>query len=194
MLQSLLSRFRKPADPYEDFYLHSAAVDPRNQIDSRIRQAPEGSVFAVKADTHTPEIMSDHVKELGRFFEADLVHIASTAGFDFGAELDATTELPYAVFCLFRAEHDPRDAAGIGGHIGSLKGAFATFQMSAIIREFGYRAERFAGEDRDALASQAGLGALNENGRLVAPRFGTGVHIADIIMTDLPVAPDSGAR
>ncbi len=80
MLSSLWSRIRRQSDPYEDFYLNAGVADPRNLIVNRIREAPEGSVFAVKAETHTPEVMASHIKELGRFFGADLTIIASTGG------------------------------------------------------------------------------------------------------------------
>jgi hypothetical protein len=193
VLGSLWSRIHPPADPYEDFYLNAVPADPRNLVVNRIRSAPEGSVFAVKAETHTPEVMSAHVKELGRFFGADLVHIAGTAGLDVAAtetEAEEGRELPFAVFCLFRAEHDPREAPGIGGHAAALEGAFATFQIGAIIREFGFHATRLVQADADKLAAAAGLGTLDESGRLSTPRFGRKVHVADVILTDLPVAPD----
>jgi hypothetical protein len=181
MLSSLWSRIRPQADPYEEFYLRAAPADPRNLAVNRIRDAQEGSVFAVKTETHTPEVMAAHIKELGRFFGADLTAIVS-------AETLGLKEpvMPFAVFCLIRADHDPREAPGIGGHTAALKGAFATFQMSAIIREFGFRATRQS-EDLDALAARAGLGTL-VGGRLRTPQFGTKVHVADVILTDLPVA------
>lgn len=182
------------ADPYEDFFLNAEPADPRNLVVNRIRGAPEGSVFAVKADTHTPQVMSSHVKELGRFFRADVVRIVATKGLQLEGELSAEGAtpggLPFAVFMLFRAEHDPRESKGIGGHVGALKGAFATYQVSAIIREFGYQATRFSPTNPDKLAVAAGLGTLDENGRLVAKGLGTKLHIADVILTDLPVAPD----
>jgi hypothetical protein len=187
MLGSLWSRIRRQPDPYEDFYLNAAVADPRNLIVNRIREAPEGSVFAVRAETHTPEVMADHIRELGRFFGAGLTVIATTEGLGLEtAGEDGGRPLPFAVFCLFEAEHDPRDAQGIGGHAAALEGAFATFQISAIIREYGFNATRHS-EDIDALAARAGLGSL-EDGRLRTPRFGTKVHVADVILTDLPVA------
>jgi hypothetical protein len=35
-----------------------------------------------------------------------------------------------------------------------------------------------------------GIGTLDARGRLTTKRFGTKVHIADVILTDLPVAVD----
>jgi hypothetical protein len=31
---------------------------------------------------------------------------------------------------------------------------------------------------------------LNQEGRLLTPQFGTNVHVANVIRTDLPMAPD----
>ena len=39
----------------------------------------------------------------------------------------------------------------------------------------------------------AGLGRLGSDGRLVTEMFGNKVHVANIIRTDLPLAPDGGA-
>ena len=180
-------------DPYEDFFLNAKPADPRNLAVNRIREAPEGSSFAIKAETHTPEVMSNHVKELGRFFKADVVRIAATKDWELKGQLPAAgvpEGLPFAIFMLFRADHDPRDSQGIGGHVGGLKGAFATYQVSAIIREFGFQATRFSPTDPAQLAVAAGLGTLDERGRLRVDRLGTKLHIADVILTDLPVAPD----
>ena len=197
MLRSLWLRRRKGEDPYEDFFLNAQPADPRNLIVNRIREAVEGSVFAVKAETHTPEVMARHVKELGRFFGAEAVHIAASGSLDPDQRGTGKThddsgqrDLPFAVIMLFRAEHDPRESPGIGGHVGSLKAAFATFQVSAIIREFGFQAIRLALAEPDNVAASVGLGSLDRSGRLKTARLGTKLHVADVILTDLPVKPD----
>lgn len=189
----------KRKDPYEEFYLNARPADPRNKIDLRIREAPEGSTFAVRAETHTPEIMSKHIHDLGKFFGADLVRIVDAtrlhgvldgASTPDGEKVDPH-ELPYAVFVCFRARHDVRDHPGAGGHATVLKGAFATFQMGAVVREYGFRATRVSGLDFDRAAATAGIGKLNAWGRLDAPGFGTKIHVADVIFTDLPVEPET---
>jgi len=189
----------KRKDPYEEFYLNARPTDPRNEIDRRIREAAEGSIFAVRAETHTPEIMSKHIHDLGKFFSADLVRIIDARRLDGlldgastpeGEKVDPR-ELPYAVFVCFGAEHDARDHPGIGGHATVLKGSYATFQMASIIREFGFHATRVSGIDFDRAAATARIGRLNAAGRLDAPGFGTKIHVADVIFTDLPVAPES---
>jgi epoxyqueuosine reductase QueG len=70
------------------------------------------------------------------------------------------------------------------------KGLFITFVLSAWIRELGYRATAVLEPDAEKLAVVAGLGTLNEEGRLVTPQFGARVHVANVIRTDLPLAPD----
>jgi epoxyqueuosine reductase QueG len=67
---------------------------------------------------------------------------------------------------------------------------FATFTLGAYIRELGYRATRVEAENADRLAVAAGLGTLGPDGRLVTRRFGRGVHVAEVILTDLPLQPD----
>jgi epoxyqueuosine reductase QueG len=56
----------------------------------------------------------------------------------------------------------------------------------------GYSATRVSAEDNrgERLAAAAGLGTLDTNGRLVHQRFGRGVHVAEVIITDLPLQPD----
>ena len=42
----------------------------------------------------------------------------------------------------------------------------------------------------EKLDARAVLGTLNNEGKLVTPRFGANVHVANLIRTDLPLAPD----
>jgi hypothetical protein len=188
-------------DPYWDFFLNTPAGDPENLASEIIRRAPEGAIFPAKADLHSPEITSSHVKELARYLGAELVGIAgldpeaphpgppSRLG---GRESrgGGLPEYPFAVVCAVRAEHDPRDAAGVGGQVPVQNGLFVTFVLSAWIRELGFRATRSGEADAERLAAAAGLGKLNADGRLVAPGYGTKVHVADVILTDLPLVAD----
>ena len=70
------------------------------------------------------------------------------------------------------------------------KGLFITFVLSAWIRELGFRATAALDPDAERLAAAAGLGTLNAEGKLVTPEFATRVHVANVIRTDLPLAPD----
>jgi hypothetical protein len=198
-------RFRVPwlqtdshkQDPYWESFLHTAPADLANTVTDLIRNAPEGNVFPTRADMHTPAITSNHVKEMARYFGADLVGIARLECDDLSpAEAKtagANESYPYAVICVVRAEQDPRTALGIGGQVPVQNGLFITFVLSAWIRELGFRATAKQEGNRELLAARAGLGKLNADGKLLTAQYGARVHVAEIIATDLPLAPDGGA-
>ena len=160
-----------------------------NTVTEMIRSAPEGNVFPTKAELHTPDITSSHVKELARYLGTDLVGIARLPGV-VENKGEGDNVYPFAVVCAVQADYDPRQAPGIGGQVSVQKGLFITFVLSAWIRELGYRATAVLEPDAEKLAVVAGLGTLNAEGRLVTPQFGARVHVANVIRTDLPLAPD----
>jgi hypothetical protein len=173
-------------DPYWESFINTPPADLANSAVEMIRNAPEGNVFPTKADIHTPEIMSSHVKELARYLGADLVGIT---------RLDSASEKndinhPFAIVCAVRAEHDPRQTPGIGGQVPVQNGLFITFVLSAWIRELGFGATVVAIPEREQLAATAGLGAIDKDGRLITRKHGRRIYVADVIATDLPVAPD----
>jgi hypothetical protein len=94
------------------------------------------------------------------------------------------------VLCAVPADDDPRTSRGIGGQVPVQNGLFITFVLSAWMRELGFRATAKREVDAEKLAAQARLGSLNNAGRLVTPRFGAHIHVADAIFTDLPLAAD----
>src|SRR5262249_21116152 len=49
-------------DPYWDFFIKTPPVDLANSVVEIIRNAPDGNVFPTRAELHTPEITSRHVK------------------------------------------------------------------------------------------------------------------------------------
>ena len=169
-------------DPYWDFFINTPPADIANTVTEMIRSAPEGNVFPTKAELHTPEITSSHVKELARYLGTDLVGIARLNSID--------KEYPFAVVCAVQAEYDPRTARGIGGQAPVQKGLFISFVLSAWIRELGFRATAAPHPDAEKLATAAGLGTLNGEGRLVTAKYGTDVYVANVIRTDLPLAAD----
>jgi hypothetical protein len=187
-------------DPYWDFFINTPLADLENSVPEMIRRAPEGNVFPTKADIHTPEITSSHVKEMARYLGADLVGVAnldpkiacSVSAVAVAAEgcSEEVEGYPFAVVCAFRAPYDPRTAPGIGGQVPVQNGRFVTFVLSAWIRELGFRATVRPGLDGEQLAAAAGLGKINSQGRLVTPEFGVKVHVAEVIVTDLPLASD----
>ena len=181
--------FRKDAhrnDPYWDFFINTPPADLTNTVTELIRNAPAGNIFPTPADIHTPEITAHHVKEMARYFGAELVGVARLEPHS----TDNPEGYPFAVLCAVRAEYDPRVSPGIGGQMPVQNGLFITFVLSAWIRELGFRASVVPHLGAEALAAQAGLGTLNRAGRLVTPQFGAKVYIADAICTDLPLAAD----
>ena len=179
-------------DPYWDFFINTPPADMANTVTEMIRSAPDGNVFPTKAELHTPEITSSHVKELARYLGTDLIGIARlptlpTVGESKG---EKDSNYPFAIICAVQADYDPRNSPGIGGQVPVQKGLFITFVLSAWIRELGYRATTALDPDAEKLAVAAGLGTFNSEGSLVTPNFGTRVHVANVIRTDLPLAPD----
>jgi len=173
-------------DPYWDFFINTTAADLANTVTDMIRNAPEGNVFPTRTELHTPEITSSHVKGMAEYFGAEMVGIARLTPED-----TRNGEFyPFAVICAVHADYDPRKSPGIGGQVPVQNGLFISFVLSAWIRELGYRATAAPDPDAEKLAARAGLGTLNNEGKLVTPRFGANVHVANLIRTDLPLAPD----
>jgi hypothetical protein len=192
-------------DPYWNFFINTPPADLANTVTEMIRKAPDGSVFPTKAELHTPEITSSHVKGMAEYFGAELVGIAKLdyvspfppgEGKGEGNRGKGEGDLnqgdgdgyPFAIICAVQADYDPRTSPGIGGQVPVQNGLFVTFVLSAWIRELGFRAKAAPDPGSDKLAAAAGLGTLNSDGRLVTPKFGTNVHIANVIRTDLPLA------
>jgi hypothetical protein len=73
---SWLGKDSRKNDPYWDFFINTPPADLANTVTDLIRNAPPGNIFPTKADIHTPEITSSHLKEMARYFGADLVGIA----------------------------------------------------------------------------------------------------------------------
>jgi hypothetical protein len=171
-------------DPYWDFFVNHPPADLANIVTEMIRNAPDGNVFPTKTELHTPEITSSHVKGMAEYFGAEQTGIV---------KLDPSENsegYPFAVICAVHADNDPRKAQGIGGQVPVQNGLFITFVLSSWIRELGFRATAAPDPNAEKLAAAAGLGTLNNEGRLVTPKFGTNVHVANVIRTDLPLAPD----
>jgi hypothetical protein len=183
-------------DPYWDFFINTPPADLANTVTEMIRKAPDGSVFPTKAELHTPEITASHVKGMAEYFGAELVGIAKLGNLfplvvgEEKGEGDENQNYPFAIICAVHADYDPRTSPGIGGQVPVQNGLFITFVLSAWIRELGFQAKTAPDPDADKLAAAAGLGTLNSDGRLVTPKFGTNVHIANVIRTDLPLAAD----
>ena len=98
-----------------------------------------------------------------------------------------------SIVTAVRAEYDPYTSPGVGGQTPVQTGQYVTFILAAWIREMGFRGTmkiETSREERERLAVAAGLGKLNGDGRFTAPKYGTKIHVADPIFTDLPMEAD----
>jgi hypothetical protein len=188
-------------DPYWDFFIKTPPADLANTVTEMIRNAPDGNVFPTKAELHTPEITSSHVKGMAEYFGAELVGIAKLnnlsplppgegQGEGHPGKGGGDDVYPFAIICAVHADYDPRTSPGIGGQVPVQNGLFITFVLCSWIRELGFRASAAPDPDANKLAAAVRLGTLDREGRLVTAKFGANVHIADVIRTDLPMAPD----
>jgi hypothetical protein len=141
-----------------------------------IRQAPEGNVFPTRADLHSPEVTVSHVKEMARYLGADLAGSTRTM-----------PDTPLQSFAPCAPTTIRVRPLGSAVQVPVQNGLFVTFVLSAWIRELGYRASTTASLDGARLAVAAKLGTLDPTGKLVTAEYGTRVHVADVIRTDLPL-------
>src|SRR5690242_17520772 len=97
-------------DPYWDAFINRAPADPNNAIAYAFKQVKPGGVNPVTTEVHSPNVMSTHVKDLARFYGADLVGIVQLTG-----------EQSFAIVCGVRTDYDERTARGIGGQTPAMK-------------------------------------------------------------------------
>jgi hypothetical protein len=180
---------RRSVDPYWQIFMERPVEDHRNLVPEIIRSAPESAVYPVTTELHSPEVSARHVKELATFLGAASVGIVDLAT----ADPAIGQGYAFAIVCTVRAERDPGATRGVGGQVPVQNGQLVTFTLSAWIRELGHRAAASDDPAAVALAVAAGLGTLDPHGRLVVPKLGPHVHVADVIRTDIPLIPDGQA-
>jgi epoxyqueuosine reductase len=203
----LLDRWRTGGrgDPLWDHFIYRAPADPKNNLTPALQGAPEGRIYPVKTEVTDPHTMSHQIKELAQWFGADLVGIAALQpahlqpGHQSNVEVSSSKDtdppennarqFPFALVCAIATDYDPRQAKGLGGQLAVQNGAVVNHHVRNYIRELGYRAS-IGGADPIAVAAAAGLGRLDSNGRFVTSGRASYVHVADAILTDLPLAPD----
>lgn len=183
-------------DPYWDDFVNRPPADPRNIITDAIVAAEQGSVYGQQTEIHDPAAMSGHIKELAKYFGADLVGIAGltrdlTPSPFPSNEGEAEEEFRFAIVCVVGGEYDPQQAKGIGGQVALQKSAVVNFNVGAYIRELGFAATVSTACAHE-LAEAAGLGKLDERGRLVTSKYGNRVGVAGVVLTNLLLVPDRG--
>jgi hypothetical protein len=188
-LQAAWRRLRGQDDPYWEDFINRPPHDVRNMITEIVAQAPEGNIFPTLSELHSPNVTARHAKELTRYLGGQLVGIV-----DLGKQTpEIARGYPYALVTGVRAAYDPYVSPGPGGQAAVQAGQFVTFIVAAWMREMGVRATMKIAvprAERAQLAVAAGLGTLHGDGTLTVPTYGTKIHIADIIFTDLPMEAD----
>jgi hypothetical protein len=176
-------------DPFWEAFINRPPADLRNSIPEIIGKAAEGNIFPTQSELHSPNVTSSHVKELATYLARGLTGIADLTKQD----PELAHDYPYGIVCAVKAEYDPYVHPGVGGQVGVQHGQFVTFIIASWIREMGFRATikiETTREQREHLAIATGLGTRDRNGRFTTPKYGTKVHIADIVFTDLPMLAD----
>jgi hypothetical protein len=177
-------------DPLWDHFIYRAPADPKNNLTPALQGAPEGRIYPVKTEVSDPQTMSSQIKELAQWLGADRVGIVALQPAHLRASGQANPQFPFAIVCTMAAEYDPKEAKGLGGQLTVQNGAVVNHHLRNYIRELGYRAS-IGGADPVAVAATAGLGTLDQSGRFVSRSRTAHVHVADAILTDLPLAPDT---
>lgn len=185
--------------------------DPKNCLQYIMKQAPEGGVNPNPVPVPDPVTMARDIKEVARFFGADVVgitHLDQAYVYSHRARPNpATGEKPgdpinvphrYAICMGFASDYEKflsnnsRISDAEYG-LGNQRMIPTTFMLAAYIREMGYpaRSHDYArGEVNPIpLAVNAGLGELGRHGMLIHEDYGSRIHLS-VVTTDLPLAVD----
>ena len=176
-------------DPLWEHFIYRAPADPRNNLTPALQGAPAGRIYPVKTEVSDPHTMSRQLKEFGQWLGADLVGIAALQPAHVQPSDQVELSYPFAIVCTMATDYDPQKATGLGGQLAVRNGAVVNHHLRNYIRELGYRTS-VGGVDPGAIAVAAGLGTVDQRGRLVAKTRGAYLHVADAILTDLPLVPD----
>lgn len=210
-----LFKRRKP-DPLWDHFINTPPADPKNDLTSSLRDAPNGMVFPSKTNNSDPAETAGAVMALARWWGADLVgivalepgsdlarpvpHDAQEGSTEEGSPQEEVTgrdAQPYlfGIVCALFSGYDPAVAPGLGGQQVVQNGAVVNHYLGAYIRELGFRATNSQAEPL-SLAVAAGLGRVDEKGKFIAMNKAANkaahVHLAGVVVTDLPLVPSGG--
>jgi len=176
-----------------------------------LEKLPKGTVRKAPIAVDDPDAMSDHIKQVARFFGADLVGIGKShpAYFYAGGQVlgeetvddkgmnnaeELARRYPYLIAVPVAMDFDliqaHRHALGdIAYGIADQKIALVLDSLERYIHELGYQAVQGAIVPQ-AGALAAGLGELGRNGLLITKEYGPRVMLSSIISTDLPLVAD----
>ncbi len=190
------------------------ASDLRNVVLSAVGKAQKGTVNPERTYVPDPKLMSAHIKRVAKFIGFDVVGIAPVhpsfvytgSRYNPGGDLQAGTEeeakspdviaerFPYAIVACVAWDYDMgkahRHRIGDAAYHFTQQEAHLLYQtLAGYIRELGYNVAMGAGIPMP-LAVAAGIGEMGRNGMVVTEKFGSRIHMPDVILTDLPLAPD----
>jgi ferredoxin len=185
--------------------------DNYNSLYDIFRKLPEGRVNPERTGVDDPERMARNIKEIARFFGADvagITHLDQAYVYSHrargnpasGEKAGDPIDLPhkYAICLGFESDYEKfltnnsriSDAEYGLGNVHMIE---PTFLLAAYIREMGYPARGHyygRGEVNPIpLAVNAGLGELGRHGMLIHQDYGSRLHLA-VVTTDLPMAVD----
>jgi reductive dehalogenase len=190
------------------------AADQRNVINAVVSKAPKGQVNPHKTEIRDPKVMANHIKRVAKFIGFDVVGIAPVhpsfvykggrytpeGGLAAGSDKDAkdpeviAKQFPYAIVACVAWDYDMgkahRHRIGDAAYHFSQQEAHLLYQtLAGYIRELGYNVAMGAGIPMP-LAVAAGIGEMGRNGMVITEKFGSRIHMPDVILTDMPLAPD----
>jgi ferredoxin len=185
--------------------------DPNNCLQLIMKKAPEGAVNPNPAPVPEPTEMARRIKEVARFFGADVVGIShldqayvyshrAKANPAAGEKVGDPVHVPhrYAICLGFSSDYyrflsnNSRISDAEYG-LGNQRMIPTTFMLASYIREMGYPAQSHDYSkgvvNPIPLAVNAGLGELGRHGMLIHEEYGSRIHLS-VVTTDLPLAVD----
>jgi len=196
-------------EPFSRVFFGSPRHD--NAINALISDFADGQINPNKITIADPTAMSEKIKEVAKFFGADLVgithldqsyvysHKGAYRDFirgEFGQEINLPHK--YAIclgkemdYRMMRGGHSYIDSAEVGRTYAVV--ANVAIQLAAYIRELGYPAKAHFLTHEEVmhvpLAIKAGLGELGRMGIMLSREYGPRLRLATVT-TDLPLAID----
>lgn len=161
----------------------------------------------LKIDIDDPEKMNRDIKNVARYFGADLVGVCEldrrwvyshsynryTKEYE---PLEVPEEYKYAIAMAYEMDyelikHAPSHIANGATGMGYSMMAFTTGLLARFIRGLGYKAIPCGNDTAPSvpIAMQAGLGELGRNGLLITPEYGPRIRLSKIF-TNLPLVSD----
>ncbi|MBI4528718.1 MAG: hypothetical protein HY695_33390 [Deltaproteobacteria bacterium] len=185
--------------------------DPNSSLYHIMRDIPEGKVNTKQTPVPDPAHMARNIKEVARFFGADVVGITQldqayvyshrARGCPaMGQKAGDPIHLPhrYAICMGFSSDYykflsnNSRISDAEYG-LGNIHTIPTTFMLAGYIRAMGYPASAHhygrCEVNPIPLAVNAGVGELGRHGMLIHEEYGSRLHLS-VVTTDLPLAVD----